>query len=166
MLKKLELMSDPQARMSIQDIIDQQGLYASILYKGHRVWSRRRILQNLRRIIKRGQLYAGTNVKWMRMNSKVCLPAVEKDFKPILSEYFYEFLIHCCGSNPHYNRAGWIGIYPTLDRLKQFFLKNEHGKPVSEYIPEWKADVKRTVEDIEWLLYPFRSYMKARQKSH
>lgn len=164
MLKRLEVMTEAQARMVIQDTIDGQGLGASILYKGNQVWSRRKIILNLKRIMARGQLYGNKRVRWMRVNNSVCLPSVEKGFKPILSQYFYDFLTLCCGSKAHYNRAGWIGIYPTLDDLKRFFMKNEHGKPVSEYIPEWKTDAKRIVEDIERMLYPFRSYMKAQQK--
>lgn len=163
-LKHLDNMTEAQARIMIQDAIDEYSLGTSILYKGNQVWNRKRIVQNLKRIIERGQLYGNKQVKWLRVGSMLCLPAVPQDFKPILSEYFYNFLTLCCGSKAHYNRAGWIGIYPTVEDLKRFFMKNEHGKPVSEYIPEWKTDAKRIVEDIERLLYPFRSYVKAKQK--
>jgi len=164
MLKRLDNMTEAQARIVIQDAIDEYTIDASILYRGNQIWSRKRIVQNLKRIIERGQLYGNKRVKWLRVGSMLCLPAVPQDFKPILSEYFYNFLTLCCGSIAHYNRAGWIGIYPTVEDLKRFFMKNEHGKPVSEYIPTWKTDAKRAVEDIERLLYPFRSYVKAKQK--
>jgi len=165
-LKRLENLNDVQVRLLIQDVIDDKNLYVSILYKGNVVWSRRRITLNLNRIIARGRLYGNGDrqVKWLRVKPGICLPAVPKDFKPILSEYFYNFLILCCGSKPHYSRAGWIGIYPTVADLKRFFMKNEYGKPVSEYIPDWKSDALRTVEDVERLLYPFRSYVKAKQQ--
>ena len=165
-VKRLENLNDVQVRLLLQDVIDDKNLYASILYKGNAVWSRRRITRNLNRIIARGRLYGNGDrqVRWLRVKPGICLPAVPKDFKPILSEYFYNFLILCCGSKPHYNRAGWIGIYPTVADLKRFFMKNEFGKPVSEYIPDWKSDALRTVEDVERLLYPFRSYVKAKQQ--
>ncbi|MGD0495462.1 MAG: hypothetical protein ABSB28_05415 [Candidatus Bathyarchaeia archaeon] len=164
MLNRLETLNVVQARLSLQDAIDDNTLYASILFRGQVVWGRKRITNNLKRIIARGQLYGNKQVKWMRVNPNICLPSVPQDFKPILSEYFYQFLTMCCGSNPHYSRAGWIGIYPTLADLKRFFMKNEHGKQVSDYVPDWKADAQRVVEDIERMLYPFRSYLKAKEK--
>jgi hypothetical protein len=162
MLARLGNLNVVQARLIVQDVIDAKTLYASILYRGHQVWGRKRIILNLKRIIVRGQLYSNNRVKWMRVNSSICLPAVPDDFKPILSQHFYHFLIMCCGSKQHYSRAGWIGIYPTLADLKRFFMKNEYGKQVSDYIPDWKSDALRVVEDIERLLYPFRSYIKAK----
>jgi len=160
------LKTEAQARLMIQDAIDEHHLNASILYKGNRVWSRRKILRNLERIMEKGALYGDKNkrVRWLRLGNMHVLPATPAHFKPILSKYFYEFLTLCCGSSAHYSRAGWIGIYPTLEDLKRFFQKNERGKPVSEWIPEWKADAKRIVDDIERRLYPFRSYVKSRQK--
>jgi len=160
------LKSEAQSRLLIQDAIDEHRLNASILYKGNRVWSRRKILRNLDRITERGALYRNKNkrVRWMRVSDTICLPETPSNFKPILSKYFYEFLTLCCGSSAHYSLAGWIGIYPTLEDLKRFFLRNERGKPVSEWIPEWKADAKRIVDNIEQKLFPFRSYVKSRQK--
>jgi hypothetical protein len=160
----LKNLREDKARIVIQDAIDEYHLNASILYKGNRVWSRRKILNNLERIIEKGTLYGNKRVIWMRVSETICLPETPADFKPVLSKYFYEFLIMCCGSIAHYNLAGWIGIYPTLEDLKRFFLKNEHGKPVSEWIPWWKTDAKRIVEDIERRLFPFRSYVKSKQK--
>jgi len=160
------LKTEAQARLMIQDAIDEHHLNASILYKGNRVWSRRKILRNLKRIMENGALYKDKNkrVRWLRISDTICLPKTPANFKPILSKYFYEFLTLCCGSSAHYSREGWIGIYPRLEDLKSFFQKNEHGKPVSEWIPEWKADAKRIVDDIERILFPFRNYVKSRQK--
>lgn len=163
MLKRPEMFREEKARIIIQDAIDAHRLGASILYRGNQVWSRRKITVNLKHIMKRGQLYGNKRVRWMHIGI-LCLPEVEKDFKPILSEYFYNFLHLCCGSSAHYNRAGWIGIYPTLNDLKKFFIKNEFGKAVIDYIPSWKTDAKRIVEDIERMLYPLRSYIKATRK--
>jgi len=164
-LDKLDLPPrEDKTRIVIQDAIDEHRLNASILYRGNRVWSRTKILNNLERIIEKGTLYGNKRVRWLRLGSMLCLPATPADFKPILSDYFYEFLIHCCGSIAHYNKAGWIGIYPTLEDLKRFFLKNEYGKPVSDYVQSWETDVKRIVDDIERRLYPFRTYVKSQQK--
>ena len=160
-------LPEKEARIFLQDAIDEYRLYANIVYRGHVVWSRKRITRNLERVVKRGQLYdnkRNIRVQWVRMGAMACLPKVEKNFKPLLNEYFYDFLVACCGSDPHYNRIGWIGIYPTLDDLKRFFTANEHNKPVSVYVPAWKSDVARIVEDIERMLIPFRSYIKAKQK--
>lgn len=164
MLKQLNNVNEYKARIFLQDIVDNRDLYASILYRGSQIWSRKRIVNNLKRIQARGQLYNNKNVRWVRLNSHAYLPEVPKTFNPILSEYFYNFLILCCGSEPHYSRAGWIGIYPMLEDLKRFFMQNEHGKPVSDYVPGWKTDAKRVVEDIERTLYPFRTYVKQRWK--
>jgi hypothetical protein len=155
---------EDKARIVIQDAIDEHRLNASILYRGNRVWNRTKILNNLERIIEKGTLYGNKRVRWLRLGSNLCLPATPADFKPILSDYFYEFLLLNCGSIAHYNKAGWIGIYPTLEDLKRFFLKNEYGKPVSESVSTWKSDVKRIVADIERRLFPFRTYVKSRQK--
>jgi len=160
----LKTLGVAEARLLIQDAIDEHHLNASILYKGNRVWSRRKILRNVERIMEKGTLYGNKRVRWMRVNDTICLPEAPANFKPVLSKYFYEFLTLCCGSSAHYNLAGWIGIYPTLEDLKRFFQKNERGKPVSEWIPGWKADAKRIVDDIERMLYPFKSYVKSRQK--
>jgi len=129
------------------------------------VWSRRKILNNLRRIIAKGNLYGNKQVEWLQVGDTLRLPATPADFKPILSNYFYNFLHLSCGSIAHYSRSGWIAKYPTLEDLKKFFQKGEMGKPVSEHIQPWKTDVKRIVEDIERELYPFRSYLKQRQKT-
>ena len=165
-------MDEKEARLFLQDAIDNYQINASILYRGHIVWNRKKITRNLQRIIDRGQLYGNKRVQWVRVvpsgktdnATMACLPKVEKGFKPILSIYFYNFIVSCCGSQPHYSRAGWIGIYPTLNDLKRFFMTNEFGKSVAEYVPEWKSDVTRIVEDIERMLYPFRSFLKAKQK--
>jgi hypothetical protein len=164
-LEKIPHLKDqPKARILLQDAIDENHLKADVLYLGNRVWSRKKILNNLERIIEKGTLYGNKRVSWVRNGKNLCLPATPDDFKPVLSNYFYEFLTLCCGSMTHYSLAGWIGIYPTVEDLKRFFQKNEHGKPVSEWIPTWKTDAKRIVEDIERTLYPFRSYVKAKRQ--
>jgi len=160
-------LPQPEARLFLQKAIDEYNLNTNIVYRGHFVWSRKKILRNVKRIIFRGQLYdnkRSTKVQWVRVGKMACLPKVEKNFKPILSEYFYNFLITVCGSQQHYNRIGWIGIYPTVQDLKRFFMANEQNKRVTEYIPEWKSDCREIAEAVECLLCPFHSYVKSKRK--
>lgn len=137
-------LREPEARLKIQDMIDNDGIKVDILYDGNTVWGRKRIIRNLRKIMKEGVLgYAG----YIPMGSILRMPSMERG-KPILSDYFYNFL-NSCGSIAHYNIAGWIAEYPTIDDLKEFFMKNEFGKRVLDYIPHWKTDAKRIVREIE-----------------
>jgi hypothetical protein len=114
---------------------------------GYAVWSKKRIINNLRRIMRLGTLYNPDQKK-----------------PPILSQYFYQFLTQMCGSNAHYDIYGWIHVYPTVEHLRKFFAKNEFDKPVSEWIPKCKTDIRAIVEDIETLLLPFQTYMKKTHK--
>jgi hypothetical protein len=164
-IANLEKMTEGNARLRIQQVIDEEHLTASILYKGNCIWSKTRIMRNLDLIIKRGTLYGNKRVRWLKVGGMLTLPAAPQDFKPLLSNYFYQFLHLNCGSAAHYDRAGWIGTYPTLDNLKKFFLKNEHGKRVIDWVPSWKTDVKAIVEAIEVKLFPLQSYVRWKEKS-
>ena len=144
--RSLPRMTEPKARLKIQKLIDKHNLKASILVNGNTVWSKKRILQNLRRIMKHGTLYNEDQEK-----------------PPILSHYFYQFLHQACGSIAHYDIYGWIHKYPTVVHLKQFFKRNELGKRVLDFIPGWHADARVVVQEIETLLFPFETYMKTRQ---
>lgn len=161
-IPNLARMKEPEARLKIQDAIDEHGLKASILVNGNSVWSQIRILRNLDRIMKHGTLYGEKRVRWIPLGSMLYMPATPADFKPILSRYFYDFLTSCCGSIAHYNIYGWIHYYPTVDYLKKFFEENEFGKPVRDWIPGWHTDAKRIVEEIEQKLFPFQTYMKTK----
>jgi len=143
--KDLAHLSEAKARLKIQELIDKHQLKASILVNGNTVWSKKRILANLRRIMKSGTLYNEDQKK-----------------PPILSQYFYQFLNQSCGSIAHYDIYGWIHKYPTINHLKRFFKKNEFGKRVLDDIPEWKTDARAIVEAIERMLFPFDTYMKTR----
>ncbi|MCK4697606.1 MAG: hypothetical protein KAT53_04795 [Dehalococcoidia bacterium] len=125
-------LSEGEIRPLIQEIIDQRKLKAAILYDGNSVWSKQRIIRNLRQIVKAGVLY--------------------REDRPRLSKYFYEFLHLCCGSIAHYNINGWVAEYPTVEDLRAFFLKNEFGRRVLDHLPEWKTDVKIIVREIEGIL--------------
>lgn len=69
-----------------------------------------------------------------------------------MSDYLYNFLHLACGSIAHFNKLGWIECYPTVDNLKQFFIKNEYGNRVSHQIPRWHTDAISIVEQIEYML--------------
>ena len=159
-IEKLAELSESKARLVIQDLIREHNLAADILYDGNTVYNMEKILQNLRQIINRGTLYDGEHPAWIPIGSMLRMPVVGKT---TLSEYFYGFLINTCGSIAHYSIQGWVTEYPTVDDLKKFFKKNEHGKPVRESILGWHTDAVRIVDDIEKLLFPFQTFLKSRK---
>lgn len=128
-----------ELRIGIQDTIDMFNITAIVVHKGHRVWSRKRIINNLHKVKVRGP--------------------------ESLSNYFYEFIKNVCGSKLYFNKQAWIKNHSTVDEFGQFFLKNDYGKDACDYIPKWKADAKRTAADIERNLYPFQSYLRSKRKS-
>ena len=145
--KNLKRIKEGTARLRIQELIDTHNLKATILVNGSMVWSKKRILRNLRRILKHGILYNE-----------------DQDKPPILSQYFYEFLHQVCGSIAHYDIHGWIHKYPTAEDLKEFFKKNEFGARVITWIPEARTDAKAIVTAIDVLLFPFQAYMNASER--
>lgn len=144
--ENLKAMNEADARLLVQQLIDQHHLRASININGAAVWSKDRIMRNLEQIIKNGTLYNQDQSK-----------------PPMLSHYFYQFLHLVCGSMAHVDVSGWIHKYPTVEHLKQFFKCNEFGKPVKEWIPKQRADAQEIVSTIEKALFPFQSYMKTQQ---
>lgn len=114
-------------RVQIAAAIAKYKLKATILYDGNQVWSRERLVSHVRTI-------------------------VEHDDVGMMTDYLYQFLSLACGSIAHYNKAGWIYCYPTVNALRQFFFKNEFGQHVYDYVPKWKPDVRDIVSAIEALL--------------
>lgn len=119
----LSTLTESQARIKIQDCIDNENLRIDILFDGNSVWSKKKILQDIRKIKKHG---------------------MQK-----LTDYLYKFLSLSCGSIAHYNKFGWIDYYPTLQDLRNFFRRNEFGQRVLNHIPVWKTDAHRIVREIE-----------------
>jgi hypothetical protein len=153
----IDQLPESKARLEIQKVIDEQGLKASILFDGNTVYSMTRIITNLNQIMQHGTLYDGRHPGYVAVGSMLRFPIVDKC---ILSDYFYHFLSLDCGSIAHYNKAGWVTIYPTIEDLKAFFKKNEFGHRVLDDIPWWKTDAKRIVEAIEARLFPLESITK------
>ena len=150
-MSRLSSLSESKARLLIQEIMDTERLKADILLNGNNVWSFNRIVNNLKQIVEAGAL-VGENVRTCYpLASGLRIPTI-RDYQPILSKYFYQFLSLCCGSIAHYDIYGWISHYPTVEDLRQFFIKNEYSKRVKDWIPEWKTDAKRIVEEIEVIL--------------
>jgi hypothetical protein len=139
-------LSEAEARLLIQDAIDEHSLKASILFSGNGVWSRNRVMWSLDMIIEHGTLYKKDKPYYHPIGSLLRMPVVGECW---LSDYFYYFLHLCCGSIAHYSKRGWVTEYPTVEDLKRFFIKNEFGKRVLDDIPGWKTDAKRIVEMIE-----------------
>lgn len=156
-IPSLESLPEPKARLEIQKLIDEQSLKASILFDGNTVLSKNRILRNLEQIIQHGTLYNKKKPRFIPIGSMLRMPTIGDC---ILSDYFYNFLTDC-GSIAHYNKSGWVAIYPTVEDLKAFFKKNEYGHRVLDSIPKWKTDALEIVKAIEAQLFPFETFMKA-----
>lgn len=136
----LERMNESAARLKIQECIDREDLKATVLVNGNSVWSRKRVLRNLQRILKHGALF--------------------DNGQPVLSRYFYLFLHLECGSIAHYNINGWISHYPLVADLRQFFKSNEFGQKVVDWIPQRHSDARLIAAECERKLFPFQTYMK------
>jgi hypothetical protein len=122
--------SEPEAREILQEIIDNpinRLRQLSILYDGNSVWSKIKLANAVKRII-----------KTQDMNN--------------MTDYLYSFLILSCGSIAHYNKQGWICIYPTIYNFKAFFRSNEFGEKVINSIPYRMTDAISAVKEIERLL--------------
>jgi hypothetical protein len=125
-IPQLPTLSESLARLKIQDCLDNEKVKVDILFDGNSVWSKKRILRDIKRVKKYG------------MKS--------------LTNYLYQFLSLSCGSIAHYNKYGWIACYPTLEDLRNFFRRNEFGERVLNYLPVWKTDAYRIVGEIEKVL--------------
>ena len=148
---KLSSLSESNARLLIQEIVDRDSLKADVLINGNTVWSFKRIIRNLKQIVEAGTVIGEKVRTCYPLASGIRIPTI-RDHRPILSKYFYQFLHLCCGSIAHYDIYGWISQYPTVEDLRQFFLKNEYGRRVLNHVPGWKTDTKRIVEQIEVIL--------------
>ena len=122
----LSTLDEPLARLAIQSIIDEHNLKASILINGNSVWSRNRVIRDIRKVVKHG------------MQS--------------MPDYLYKFLSLSCGSIAWTNRDGWISTYPTLWHLKKFFKQNEFNQRVLNHVPQRFSDVQLIVGEIEQIL--------------
>jgi len=118
-----EYSPEINSRRFIQKIIDDKNFKADILYDGNTVWSKNKVMRGIKRVKKNG------------MKS--------------MTKYLYQFLTLSCGSIAHYDMYGWIAEYPTIEDLKSFFIRNEFGCRVLEYIPSWKSDTYNIVIEIE-----------------
>ena len=112
-------------RKCMMDLIDEYKIKTSLMYGGFSIYSKDRILKNIKQILKNGM--------------------------SALNKYTYTFIINACGSIAHYSKSGWIGEYPTIEDFKQFFKKNEYGAPVIKYVNGYE-DHKDIVSDIYKLL--------------
>lgn len=119
-------INEAQARLELQSLIDTENLKVDILFAGNTVWSFERVIRDIKRVVNNGM--------------------------PSMTNKLYKFLSLCCGSIAHYNKQGWIDTYPTVESLRTFFMRNEFGERVLTYIPTWKRDVKKIVEEIEKIL--------------
>jgi hypothetical protein len=138
--KNLENMKEVSLRLLIQRLIDEHDLKATIFVNNTVVWSKAKIITSLEEIMKNGN---GTLYK--------------------LSQYFYQFLTQECGSTAPSPEA-FVSKYGTVEHLKGFFKQNEFGKKVSDWVVKERTDVRKIVEAIEQRLFPFQSYLQAKEK--
>jgi len=122
-IPQLPTLSESQARLKIQECIDYENIKADILFDGNSVWSKKKIIRDVKKVKKYG---------------------MKK-----LSNYLYKFLSLCCGSIAHYNKFGWISSYPTVQDLRNFFRRNEFGERVLNHLPIWKTDAQVIVKEVE-----------------
>ena len=160
-IPNLENIHEGEARLLIQELVEQQNLKAYISYDGNGIWNSIPIIANLKKIMEHGTFYDGRHPGYVAVGSMLRFPIVDKC---ILSDYFYSFLNLHCGSIAHYNKVGWVTIYPTVDDLKAFFKRNEFGHRVLDDIPGWMTDAKRVVELIEHILFPLEAMWKERKR--
>jgi len=110
-------------RTNLQKIVDDNKLKATILYDGNSIYSKDRILRDIKKVKNSG---------------------MDK-----MTDYLYKFLSLQCGSIAHFNKQGWISHYPTIGHLQQFFICNESNKRVLQYLPHWYTDAHCIVKAIE-----------------
>jgi hypothetical protein len=108
-------------------MMEQKLVTADVLLNGNSVYNKEKILRNVRMMVRRKKMSLMTN-------------------------YTYEFLSNACGSIAHWNKAGWISVYPTIAAFRNFFIKNEYGKRVLESRPSWATDRVEIVKEIEFIL--------------
>lgn len=118
---------EAEARLVLGRLIDVKDLRATIMYDGNTVWSKKRLIRDLQRILR-------------------------DDDMSKMTDYLYEFLHLECGSIAHCNKQGWISVYPTVGDLRAFFLKNERGQHVSLSVPQWYTDAQVIVEEMARML--------------
>lgn len=123
----LETVDEAVFRIKMQFLIDHFNLKATIMYDGNQVWSKKRVIRDLRLVI-------------------------NKDSTEVMTDYLYRFFHLCCGTIAHYDKAGWSATYPDTASLRRLFRRNEYGMVVREGIPTWKTDVQSIVMDIEFML--------------
>jgi hypothetical protein len=115
--------TEAQAREILGAWTDAYSPSLIVMYDGNTVWRREPLVKNVQSIVKAGDM------------SK-------------MSDYLYQFVSLVCGSIAHYNKAGWIAQYPTVQMFRRFFLVNEFGRCVLDHIPHWYFDARSIAGDI------------------
>lgn len=134
-LDKLELTGNEyHDRLVIQDAMDKYNINVSILYDGNHIYSYNKIIRDFKRAL----------------NSKPCSINEYGSGDWDMSNALYDFITLACGSIAHFNKYGWIGTYPTKNKLKQFCRKNEFGQDIVRHQPSWASDrIKITTKMLE-----------------
>jgi len=96
-------------------------------------------------------LYDGNMVYGLKLLKDLKNVVDNNDMK-LMSDDLYELFSNCCGSIAHYSKSGWICEYPTVNSLRQFFIKNEFGDNVLAYQPTWAEDRKDLLKKMAKML--------------
>ena len=120
--------SEFKIREKIQQIIDDNDIDNDIdvMYDGNSVWSLKKVQEEVENIKKNGVQSMG--------------------------KYLYEFMHLCAGTIAHYNRDGWIAVYPTIEDIRNRVIRGSSGDRVLREQPHWKAD---TIKIAKWLIEEF-----------
>ena len=116
--------NESDVRKALLPFVEQQlGPNEWIMYDGNSVWDVKRLMKQFR-----------TFVKFYNYEH--------------FTKYLYEFFSLQCGSIAHYNKSGWLSIYPDLLSLKEFFKHNEYGSPVENHPPAWHYDGRLATQEM------------------
>jgi hypothetical protein len=126
LMDKPEPKNEYELRKLLVSFIENHKMAGSLLVNGNLVWDVGKLLVHFQRLLNNAEYVNG---EWrLKLSS--------------FSNYLYDFLTLNCGSIAHYNKAGWLHTYPTKTALRSFFERNEYGRPVANYSPDWYYDAR------------------------
>jgi hypothetical protein len=105
-----------ELRLLLQRFLDDNRIKDWLLVDGNRVWSFNRIVKEIGKIKEEG--------------------STEK-----ISNYFYDFM-HLNFTIAHYDKTGWISVYPSYPDIIEILLKRQND------IPAWHTDLVQIVKHI------------------
>jgi len=122
-------VKEAEVRRRLLPFVEQTlGPKEWILYDGNTVWDVKRLMKQFKVFVKD---YSANK----------------------FTDYLYEFFHLQCGSIAHYNKFGWLSVYPGISSFKQFFNRNEYGERVKDYPPAWHYDARLATGQMHKILF-------------